>query len=319
MDCIILAGNKESYRRVTALDNKAFLPIDDQNILNLMLIQIAEVPEVERVLIVGPAKRLEEEIAPLRQSGYPKPLLIFEQKNDLVANAVSVVDATSEGQPEDRYVLILPSDIPVLVSEELREFIALCDMDRYDYITGLVTEEVMQAYYPQGDKPGVQMAYLYAGKHGYRPNNLHMVRPSKLGRLQYVRQTYSVRYQKKWINILIAAKTLLGMIRHLPGSVFIYLFFQAARLSHAYGLTRLGHWIQNRLKLETAERYGSRILDTRFKLVITHFGGAAVDVDNESDYFAIRARWREWIQLQKEVDSPRRVTTETGTVSGIPS
>ncbi len=63
MDCIILAGNRDSYREVSNKHNKAFLKIGDRTILNIIMDQLAGVQSIDRLLIVGPKAALEGEIS----------------------------------------------------------------------------------------------------------------------------------------------------------------------------------------------------------------------------------------------------------------
>ena len=297
MDCIILAGNRDSYRDVSDKHNKALLDIDGRTILEIIVTELARVDEIDRLLVVGPKAALDNVLEPL-QPNYPKPIQSFEQKQDLVENILSVVDRTGSGDP-DRHVLILPSDVPLIIAEEIREFIGKADMTRYDYVGGLATEEVLTRFYPTKDKPGVRMAYFYCQDHGYRINNLHMVRPAAIHSIDYIRKTYAIRYQKKLWNMLGVFFSLLGLAIKIPGSLLVYPGLQLARIWEAKGWHKAASLIRPFLKVERIEYYFGRILETRMKIITTSYGGSTIDVDNDRDYHAIRKRFQEWIEMQR--------------------
>ncbi len=304
MDCIILAGNREDYREVTNENNKAFLTIGARGILRIMMDELRTVPEIDRLLIVGPKQRLEEHLQSGYLADYPKPVLILEQKNDLVENILAVIEATSEGQPEDRYVLVLPSDIPLLISEEVRWFIHRCDMEHYDYVAGVTTEEALSRFYPSNGKPGVIMNYFYCNGSGYRINNIHMVRHSRIMGLKYIRRMYAMRYQKEWINILKMLFNLMLVLMRSPTAIIFYTGLQLVLPLRRLSWRWPSRFLEKRLQLSGLEKHISKILRTRLKIVVTPYGGSTIDVDNEHDYQAIGERFEEWIAMQKELDPP---------------
>ena len=59
-------------------------------------------------------------------------------------------------------------------------------------------------------------------------------------------------------------------------------------------------WIRRLISIDRTERALSRILDTRFRFVVTEIGGSAIDVDTEAEYDAIQARFDEWSAIQRE-------------------
>lgn len=299
MDCIILAGNRDSYREVSNKHNKAFLKIGDRTILNIIMDQLAGVQSIDRLLIVGPKAALEGEIS--LYGSYPKPIQVFDQKNDLVENILSVVEATSAGQPEDRHVLILPSDIPLITEREINQFMNLCDMDNHDYVGGVTDESTLSRFYPTENKPGVRMAYFQCKGVNYRINNLHMVRPSAVRNIGYIRKIYEIRYQKQLRNILGVLLQLLGMAVKIPGAIPTYIFLQLSRVFTSKGWDRASRFCSNRVGLGHLERYMGHILNTRIKIVVTTYGGSAIDVDNDRDYHAINERFEEWSEMQAQL------------------
>lgn len=303
MDCIVLAGNRENYRAVSQKSNKAFLEVQSQPILRIMLGELEKVRDIDRLLLVGPKQQLTELVAKGLPKDYPKPILIFEQQTDLVANIQEVIDATQEKPDPDRYLLILPSDIPLMIAEEVREFISQCDMRRYDMVSGLTTSEALSRYYPTETLPGVRMTYFFFRQGRYRINNMHMVRPTALEDAQYIRKTYAMRYQKELGNIIKMVFHLLLVGLRSPSGIFIYLGMSSARWFDGIGWRRMSRWCRKAFPLERAAKSISKVLRTRFHLAVTHFGGAAIDVDNDADYKAIVTRFEEWVSLQRGLAS----------------
>lgn len=300
MDCIVLAGNQENYRGIADEDNKAFLQVAGRSILHIILDELQSVDRIARVLVVGPKQRLEEVVTAPVIAAYPKPLLFFQQGRNLVENILGTVAASTQDARADRLVMVIPSDIPLVTSEELNQFIDRCDMERYDYVGGVTASHVLARYGPKAEAPGVTMATFRLNTGNFRVSNLHLVRPAAVKRADYIRQTYALRYQKRWTNIAKMWLVLLGLLWRAPTAPFFYLVAQAARHCEAWGYSRLEARLSAWITLNRAERYISSILGTRFKVVETDFGGAAVDVDNETDYHTISRRFDEWRRMQRQ-------------------
>ncbi|MCB9397178.1 MAG: NTP transferase domain-containing protein [Acidobacteria bacterium] len=300
MDCIILAGSGENYREVSEEDNKAFLKVGDQSILEWILLQLDRVPELDRLLLIGPKSRIETHLA---TDGIKtqKPLLVFEQKNDLVENILFVFRTTQKEEDPNRCVLILPSDTPLLLAEEVREFIQKSDMSRNDYHGGLTTEAALSRFYPTETKPGVKMTYFYFAEGCFRINNMHLVRPSAFQKVHFIRRTYAMRYQKKWYNILRMMANVLRMAMLIPTGPYVYFGMQLGRLGFESGWPRFGRFFQKQFPMSRIEGLISKVLGVRMSMVVTTLGGSAIDVDNENDYRAICDRFGEWRKMQEDL------------------
>ena len=301
MDCIVLAGDRENYRKVANEDNKAFLPIAGQTILHHILNQLVDVTAVERILLVGPCARFAAVFDDTFRADYPKPLLFFPQAGNLVDNILATVAASaaeSASPDPQRLVLVIPSDIPLVTSAELNQFVDRCDMQTYDYVGGVTSSEVLSRFGASAQKPGVSMATFRLNSGSYRISNLHLVRPAAVKRGDYIRQTYALRYQKRLANIAKMWLALIGLLFRAPTAPVYYLAAQFARHAKLWGWPRVERVFASFVTLARAERYISSILGTRFKIVETDFGGAAVDVDNDRDYETISSRFEEWRAMQ---------------------
>jgi len=203
--------------------------------------------------------------------------------------------------PEDeaQQVLYLSSDLPFATPQEISAFIERSRGLPCDYALGLVTEAAMEPFYPQEPEgPGIQMAYFNLREGRFRQNNLHLVRPARLGKRHYIEEMYANRYQQKLGNVLRLAWKIAtdegGGLRVL----FYYALMHLAGVADRHGLRRTAERIRRAADLQRTERACSALLDTRFRFVVTEVGGCAVDIDNEADYDAARARFHEWYPAQ---------------------
>lgn len=298
MDCIILVGNRESYREVAEESNKAFLKIKGRYILHIMLDELKDVPEISRLLLVGPKDRLDTFLVEAYNGNYPKPIMTFEQQKDLLENALEPVRKTEDPNNPDRHVLFLPSDVPLITAEEVREFIQLADMNRYDFVTGLVTAKTLSRFAPDQENPGVRMLCFNLSCDSYRPNNMHMVRPNAIHSIDYIRRVYSMRYQKRFINALKLMFEVGTTVLGFRGLTYLA-FMRFSLMFRAWGWNRLARLCERRLSRTKGEGGVSEVLSARFKTVVTSSGGSTVDVDNDRDYHTVCQRFEEWKTMLK--------------------
>lgn len=302
MDCIVLVGNRKDYLVVANDDNKAFLEINGRHILQIMLDELFMVDEIERILLVGPKARLTAVLAFLYGDTTPKPILVFEQANDLLENALLPIRMTQTAEDKDRHVLLLPSDIPLLTRAEVRQFIARADMTRWDFVSGLVTEQTLSRFGPQADRPGISMLCFRLSCGSYRPSNMHMARPAAIHHVDYIRRLYGMRYQKHLINSI---KLMFELLRTSLGvrGLFYYARLTGAIQLRRKGWLRLARALEATLSREVGEWGISKILGARFKTIVTDYGGTAIDVDNDRDYQIVCERFQEWRQ---QLESPAK-------------
>ncbi len=78
------------------------------------------------------------------------------------------------------------------------------------------------------------------------------------------------------------------------------LLMQLSLTSSRLHLGFLRDFVRNRTTVDSVTDCISRLLRTRFTVARTSLGGAALDVDCESDYEAIEERFSEWMDHQRE-------------------
>lgn len=293
-----MAGDREDYRPIAQETNKAFLDINGKPIIRRMLDELRAVVPIKRIFIVGPKLKLEALVQDHFEN-FPKPIRVFEQKNDLLDNANVPLQATPEDDGPDRIVLYLPCDTPMMTAEEINQFLERADMTRYDFVTGLCEAHTMERFYPGDGKPGVVMEYFGLREGHFRINNMHIVRPSAITRMEYIREIYKMRYQLKFINGLKLAASLLTSSAGIIGMTY-YLGLRLSSNLRAFGMFKASRWVERTfLKMGTGERGISKMLGGIYKCVQTDLGGAAIDCDNETDYATICQRYNEWMGMLK--------------------
>lgn len=319
LDVIITAGDRAASRPVLG-DNKAFLPLQGIPLLNYVVSAVERAQCTGRIFVVGDTARLAAALAvpntPVRGL---RPLRLLEQGNTLYENAwnaflTTLPDYTPgtdwrrylETPAIDKAVLVIPGDVPLATPEEIDAFVEGCDLTHYDYCLGMSSEAVLRPYYPQADRPGIKMAYFTMRDLRARQNNLHLVKPLRLGHRDYIQKVYEFRYQREWRNIV---RVIWELCTTQNGSLRVatyYLFLHAARLLTTLGLQHLRLLRPLFLELPVVASVLSQLLHTRFTVVLTPYGGCALDVDKAEHYAAICANFPAWIAHQQALVTERK-------------
>jgi len=307
-DAILMAGDRASYKAVYG-ENKAFLEIEGVPVILYVLSALERSRRVSRVFVVGPRERILRALeAHGARMGIRKPVVVLEQAETVLENARMAFLATlPEGVPqsrlEDKAVLVLGGDIPLVTGAELDEFIQACDLTRYDYVLGMTSAGAMKAYHPpaDGSGPGIRFAYFCFRDGKERQNNLHMIRVLRVLNERMVHAMYRFRYQQRWRNV---ARLLWDLLRESGVTVRVVALFVLLHLCRVLdrreGRVReaLQRFLRRFLVKPRMEQDVSRILGARFGTALTTLGGAALDVDNERDFQVIKQRFRGWMSLQ---------------------
>jgi len=307
---IVPAGDKGASRLIDGM-NKALLLIEGVHVINYVLSALENAQGIEKIYVVGPKAAIEEAIG---TSNNPfkgkKPLEVLEQQNNLIENIWSTFLKTfPEGieRPseefigttfENKTVLIVPSDIPLVTSFEIEEFIDQCDTENFDYIIGTTPDKTLKAYYPRKRRKGIRLMYYHFRRDSVRQNNLHMVKPLRIINRFYVQKMYDYRHQKEWMNILRLGweifRTEEGTWRITGHFLSLHManFLYRMRLLK---LHRVARWL---VVQQNFEKSISNLLKTRFTSVMTNYGGAALDIDTPEQYAIVKENFRRWKEYQ---------------------
>jgi molybdopterin-guanine dinucleotide biosynthesis protein A len=280
VQAILLAGDRGHARAVKGR-SKAFIPVSGRPMIVHVLEALLHAPEVSEVYAVGNPVELEKAIAEygiLRlAASRSRPVHIVPQRDTLFDNIWYTFLRTlpDHGSREDHAVLVVPSDLPLLVPEEISDFVQQAWSIDADYVVGLSPESALIPYAPHDGEPGIRMACFNVREGRFRQNNLHFVRPLRMGNRHYIQDMYENRYQKEVGNMIrLGWRIFRKEFRHLWVLFFYALMHLAAVM----------------------DRWGHRRLATRFRAVSTGLGGAALDVDNDADFEVVDKmlfRWKE--------------------------
>jgi MobA-like NTP transferase domain len=304
LPAVVTAGDRAAAKHVRG-ESKPYLAIEGRPLVAHVVATLQRVPEISEVWVVGDAARLAATFEPLR-SELRKPLHVVPQFRNLYENAWETYrrllpgagpegrDPASEDDLDQR-VLYLSADIPFATPHEIAHFVRFGVSLGCDYAVGLSTERSMEDFYPEArGAPGIRMAYFNLREGRFRQNNLHLVRPARLLHRFYIEEMYEHRHQKQFGEIAALAfrlwRTQQGGFRLLGN----YLLLHAASIADRWGWRRIADWIRAAIPIARVERAVSSLLGTRFRFAVTELGGAAVDIDNDEDYEAARARFAEW-------------------------
>jgi len=303
MDAVVAAGDGLAARKIFQR-NKALLEVGGRPIIRRIVETLRASALIDRIVVVGPSAEFAEALDGL-------DVTLVEQKRNMAENALAGFLATlpgyDGGQPsqdvveryQDKAVLGLSGDIPLLTKVELEQFISRCDLDGCDFASGYTSEEVLARFGPRHDRPGIKMATIHTREINVRQNNLHVFRGFKmLKSIDLILKVYEYRYQKDPLNVL---RSLAAIIKQGPSALGqilgCYSLLQFSALCEAFGLKSLEKLASYPITLRKLEQLGSEMLGVRWRLVETDLGGAALDVDNERDFLTLNFMYREWSQL----------------------
>lgn len=310
IDAIVLAGHGKASKKILG-KNKSFMDMGGIPLFCYVLSALQKTPYIENIFIVGPKEELEIKIRKAsRFLNANKKITIVQQKSNLLKSSWSTFLETLHNQPSntaqtlfknrEKAVLYLAGDNPLITHHEISEFLSNCEIEKYDYFLGITPEDNLKHFYPSKEKRGIKMAYLPTREKLFRLNNLHLVKPLKLKKKEYIQDVYKYRYQRKIRNI---ARFSWEMICNgaVGKSLRIYFMIQLALFSSYMNWRYLNSVVRSRLPRNEIEKCISEILGTRFISVETHFGGAALDIDSKKDLEVIKLRFNEWRQFQEEI------------------
>lgn len=301
-DAVLVAGEGESSYKVYH-QHKAFLKINDKCIVNYVVDALQKVDSIRAIYIVG----LEDKLKAVIKVGgvdseYSKPIHIVPQRSNLYENiwhtfmqtipdSENIADLKNSSYA-DKAVLIVPCDSPLLTPHEVEYFIKNSDIENQDHVLGLTARKNLEFFYPREGKPGIKMSYLHLQENSYRINNLHLVKPIRIENREYIQKMYQYRYQRNFKNLVLFGVSLLG-----KGKAKHYRYYFGLQMSSLFaslGVDSMVGVFRTLTTKKALEKSISNILKTRFVGLEVPFPGAALDIDNDRDYEAMKIRFNEW-------------------------
>ncbi len=320
LDAVVMAGDRDAYKPVCG-QNKALLEIEGVPVIAYVVSALQRCRYVARIFIVGPRERILKALEKVDVGEEEcKEVIVVEQGASFFENGWNTFLATLPSQgPEGRtlpeetlrvlhegkVVLFLGADMPLLTHYELEEFIEGCDMQRYDYVAGTTPEEALRPYYPSKGMPGIRLAYFHFKDSRERQNNLHMLRAFRVVNREYGQLMYRFRHQRRWQNMLLLLRELLGTRELTAGMVFRFFLLHVCRLLGRIPWMPLNRLLRGFLDKGRIEEDIGSLLKTRFVTTTTHYGGAALDVDDQEQFAVIGSRFQHWRAFQEDLHRKR--------------
>ncbi|MDF7825271.1 nucleotidyltransferase family protein [Pontiellaceae bacterium B12227] len=307
VNAVLLAGDR---RASIALhnENKAFLELRNKPLFIHVLEALLGAEMVGDVVVVGPKDRI---VQTLEKHGITEGVVVVEQRENMIENfkvgyvcslgleeTVPFWSLKNSGHDETP-VLVAPCDIPMMLPEEVDEFLMRSNMHEYDYSIGVTSEDVLRQYHPAQNKPGIRMIYFHVKEDLMRHNNLHVAKPLTFDHLDYIEKMYEWRYQTRLANILRMIFSMLTNGWRLMKSLRVIILMQLSLYYDRHGHPKLADQMRSLVGFNRLSEGIGNALGARVEIVYTHFGGAALDADNEKDLAVIDQRYDEWMKFQR--------------------
>jgi molybdopterin-guanine dinucleotide biosynthesis protein A len=163
VDVIVLAGEKkESSNKAEEKINKAFYKIKDKHMIEYVVETLKKTDSIGKIVVVGPKEKLESVIGDIAD-------IIIEGTDSIVSNIFLAL----EHFPEDKNILIVTSDIPMITIEAIEDFIARCGEKDADLYYSIVDKKVNDIKYP-----GVRRTYARLWEGRFTGGNVFYFNPA---------------------------------------------------------------------------------------------------------------------------------------------
>ncbi len=306
---MLLAGDRQASISLHN-ENKAFLELRGKPLFIHVLEALLGAELVGDVVVVGPKDRILHTLETFHISD---GVMVVEQRENIIENfkvgyvcalghAATIPFGSLKNSGQDEIpVLVAPCDIPMMLSEEVDEFLMRSNMHEYDYSIGVTSKDVLKHYHPTPTTPGIQMIYFHVKEDLMRHNNLHMAKPLRFSHLDYIEKMYEWRYQTRMANIVRILFSMLTNGWRLMKGVRIIILMQLSLYYDRHGHPRLADQMRSRVGFNRLAEGIGNALGARVQIVYTHFGGAALDADHEKDLAVIDQRYDEWMKFQRSL------------------
>lgn len=307
-DAAIMAGGPTApFAR--NLPNKTFIKIKGRCLFAHVLNALLHAGRIKRIYIVGPKQAVEKELA--ADAGLPlsrKPVTVIPESRNLIDNMFNAFTASIEGYHPgeelnnaallEQAIFGVAGDCPLILPEEVDQFLERCDLSRYDYFVGMTSEDTLEKFYARPGHRGIQLIYTPFAEGLLRINNLHLAKPFRIAHRNELHEMYRLRHLREIMNIL---KFGYGLSKRgltvEEWRVWAKMF--TAIKARRMGFTRLAESLRRRSPMDVVVGAVDKILGTRSTVVLTTYGGAALDVDRPSNAPLFETYFDEWITIQR--------------------
>ncbi len=237
VDTIILAGAKNDgkLQEVSSSQYEALITINGKTMLSYVVEALQESDYVRKIVVVG--------YSALR-SHLSDDVILLECGESLVDNIQVGIDYLGVQKP----VLVVTSDIPMLTSEAINDFVYSCQDLKKDLFYPIISKEDNERVYP-----GVERTYVQLKDGVYTGGNMVLIGPN------FVEESRQVVQQ-----VVALRKKPFAIIKMLGFGIII-------------------KYILHRLSIADVERRVEILFGISAKAVMTSYPQIGTDIDKPSD------------------------------------
>lgn len=148
MDAIVTAGGipqpRDPLYAYSNGDSKALIDIAGKPMVQWVLDALGDAKHVDNVIMIG--------LSAKSKLTCKKPMHYVSNQGRMLANIVAGVNKSLEINKNNKYVLIVSSDIPALTGEMVDWLVSTCMQTRDDLYYGLCPREVMEKRFPDSKR-----------------------------------------------------------------------------------------------------------------------------------------------------------------------
>ena len=240
MDCIISAGgvphSDDLLYSYTQGRSKALLPLAGRPMVQWVVDALTAARLVDRIVIVG-----------LKESDgvhSPKVAVFLPDQGTLLKNVTIGIEWVLEQAPESCQVLLCSSDIPLISTEMVDEWVAQCDDPVVDMYYGVVRRDLMETRFP-----GARRSYVHFSDGDVAGADIFVLNPQ----LAY-------RHRELWDELIGDRKS-------------------ALRQARRFGLGFLIRLLLRRVSIPQAEEHIERALNLTGRVIAVTHAELGMDVD----------------------------------------
>jgi len=236
MKALILAGSEKHSPLSKFSSNKALIKIHDKEMVRYIIDAFKGLDFVDTIAVVGPKENLQS---------------IENQVDVIVDSAASLADNVLCGVnifSDDDMLLISTSDIPMITSEAIRDFVEKSLSIDADFFYPIVLKEENEKKYP-----GIKRTYVKIKDGVFTGGNIVMVKAGKVKQCIKKAGAFMAYRKKPW------------KLAKILGLKFVLKFL-------------LGTLTINELQERVAE-----LFDIKARAIISSYPEIATDVDKDSD------------------------------------
>ena len=250
---------------------------------------------------------LVTELARVESLDLPEDVILVESSSRQSENFAAVKEQVPFGEQER--CLVLFGDTPLLSAGVLEDFLRRCEAEPADFHHGLVPYVFVEPFMDFFPRPWLGRQPFHVKEFRVRLGCLSMLRVAGFNPDAHRRAVETVMRGRKQdpiggglIRHLVArARVVWGGLRFIgPLGLWMGLAVIAAHWTHQRGFPLAARLLRRPVSLRRLDRVGEKMLGCSSRFVPCIFGGASLDVDNESD-LAVHERYFEDLHRLQEL------------------